>query len=65
MKEDESCKGQEKYCRICTPIVQNWCQVATYISIKKRNIKSVENDIMLELEPGLQLTDVEHPPKYY
>lgn len=33
--------------------------------LKKRNIKSVKNDTMLESEPDLQLTDVEHPPKYY
>lgn len=29
----------------------------------KRDIKSVENDTMLESEPDLHLTDIEHTPK--
>jgi len=65
VKEDESFKGQEKYCRIYTPTLQKLCQVATHLSIEKRNIKSVENDTMLESEPDLHLTDVERPPQYY
>lgn len=35
-----------------------------YLSIKKKK-KSVENDTMVDSEPGLQLTDVEHPPKFF
>lgn len=64
MKEDEFSKGQEKYCWIYTLIFQNWCLVAMYLSIKKKK-KSVENDTMVDSEPDLQLTDIEHPPKYF
>lgn len=47
------------------PFFKTVAKLLRIFPLKIKKIKSVENDTMVDSEPDLQLTDIEHPPKYY